>query len=885
MPQIAITLAITAGSMAVNYLLTPRMKQQPVDKGKMDDIRLIGSDYGAHIPRLLSGTARLSGNIIFATPAEHYVVTTGGGGGGGKKGGGGGVTNEHIYKTSIGVLVLGNQIETFDRIWADTDLIVDNSPAATGLFEAEDATLSGGASSYVDATASSGDAVQNLGNGGKATFNVSIVATPPRPRGDPDEIVWPKTRISVYYKCSSDKIAHLKTDNGTGVVTDTLNLLNSNNIWTSITVIVEGFTDSVVYEYAPAATANIDYITVERFWQPEEETSLIPYRITGVRNPNIGYPPNLDDPSEFYNYAVDSVKADTTETYLIETSVPGMQVRVYTGTEEQLADSKVKSWLDTRYGAGEGVLRASAMRSQSWVMFQDFTLKGSSLPNFTFECKKGTETLNEALVILFNDVGLTASDYDLTATAGITQVGLLEHANQSRRSLIESYERYHFFRIVERDGKIRTVLDSFASIATLDADKLRAHDSSEEMPPHDAEVVIKEEHLLPRGVRVSFMNPDLEYHNDSVLAQLFASVSGTEIKDYSFPIIDPASEARNRSERLLLKEHNESKAIEVSGMPEYAKYTPGDVIDIPINGVARTVRIERKIRTLPIGAVKLQCLTVSPFSPTYIQDEVTSLANKAVNMFAQNTFPRNSVIFPIQSKPVRERDRGRLGLYLGICGRGRGVGERIALYRETGEDNYVLQDVIDTPALLGLCEDTLGTHGGGTSTEDTTNVLDIWFFDDITLESVTQDDLDRLPQVNLIRIGDEWIQFRTATVQTLEDNSPHRCKWRISNLWRGRFDTASSISTHGAGEYACLYSPALRFFDLESADIGETVNMKAVTANQALDIAPVCSFTFAGVQSAYTITNGTDDRTMDADSTSSDEIADLIHTMVKDLKI
>jgi hypothetical protein len=52
---------------------------------------------------------------------------------------------------------------------------------------------------------------------------------------------------------------------------------------------------------------------------------------------------------------------------------------------------------------------------------------------------------------------------------------------------------------------------------------------------------------------------------------------------------------------------------------------------------------------------------------------------------------------------------------------------------------------------------------GRSGVEDTTNVLDIWFFDDVTLETVLQADIDRHPLINLIRVGEEWIQFRTAT--------------------------------------------------------------------------------------------------------------------------
>lgn len=201
------------------------------------------------------------------------------------------------------------------------------------------------------------------------------------------------------------------------------------------------------------------------------------------------------------------------------------------------------------------------------------------------------------------------------------------------------------------------------------------------------------------------------------------------------------------------------------------------------------------------------------------------------------------------------------------------------------EDNYVLQSIHDTSSPVGICAGTLANHGGGTATEDTVNTLDIWFFDDVTLETVLQADIDRHPHVNLIRVGDEWLQFRTATVQTLEDNSPYRSKWRISNLWRGKYGTSGEIGSHAADEYAALVTPALLFFELDAADIGEVVNLKAVTNRQSVDVAPINTFTFSAAASDYTVTNATTDRTFDANATSIHELADVVATMIDDLNL
>ena len=441
-------------------------------------------------------------------------------------------------------------------------------------------------------------------------------------------------------------------------------------------------------------------------------------------------------------------------------------------------------------------------------------------------------------------MNLQSSDYNITATSALTQIGFLEHTQRSRKALIEDLSRYHFFRLGEIDGKIKTIAESFTVVGTIDIDNLRAHNSEEEMPGYDVDVTIKEDHLLPKEVKVSVMDPALEYHNETAASQLFTGISGTESVEYTFSIVDPASEARNRAERLLLKAYSENIEYEFFAMPSEAKYSIGDIIQAPVNGINYRMRIESKQMTLPIGAIKFRCVSISPFTPTVYQDNVTSLATRAGDQFARDSFPRNSIVLPIWSEPIREADKGRLGVYLAVSGRGRGFGSSASLYREIADEYFELQKAGIPFSPMGISASTLPSHVVG---EDGTNQLDVWFFDDVSLESVTSGDITRYPLVNLLRIGNEWIRFRDAAALTLEDNSPYGSKWRLTNLYRGQFGTESAAGTSkAAGEYAALVTPSLQFYELEQEDIGQFVTLKAVTVGQDIDVAPETSFVFAG---------------------------------------
>lgn len=880
MAQVAIGLAVSGAMMGLQYLLTPRVKQEPIDKGKLDDIRITGSEYGAFIPRGW-GKFRVGGNLVFSSGVNHQIINT-------PSGGGKGVpqapaTRTHVYTTTIAVLICRGEVVNFLRAWADADLILGNGEVSNGTFEAEDATLSGGASVVTDAGASGGEYVGSLGSGGKATFDFSAISDPTAPPADPDQLAIAYTRINFFYKCAADRTATVTTDVAGA---ETVSFTATGSDWTVKTIQVVGFADSLEFANAGSSAPDLDVITIEKYWfiQPLETlgSKFVPtYKVTGKVNQNIVYPLDLNDPSEYYNAPI---TADVNGKVAITTSIPSEAVRYYKGTATQTQDSALTAYFDSLYGSGEGVLRTPAFRRQAYVVFENRQLRQARVENFTFEIDMGTADCEEILSDLCDDVGISSSDYDFSDVSGAdyTPYGFVEHTKQSRRALAEYLERYYLFRLAQIDGVLKAVPFSVSSLATIDADLLRAHHESEEMPAFDGELAIKEEHLKPREVRVSVLNPDLEYRNEAVTAQLFGSLAATESVEYAFPIVDRPTTARLQAEKLILKDHAEDQAVRFSGMPELAKYAVGDVITVPLDGENVTIRIEKKQMALPLGKIEFSGVKVTGLNTTYYQDAFTTLAPKAQQLYSAFNFPRNSVVIPIISKPLTSAHRGRYGVYLAVCGRGRGSAENIAVYREFDTDNYVLQFIADTPSIVGLCEDTLGTHGDET-VEDTTNTLDIWFFDDIELESVTAPDIARYATLNLLRVGDEWIQFRTATAQTLEDNSPYRSKWRVSNLMRGRFGTEGVMSGHVADEYATLYTSAVRWFDLDTADVGETITLKAVTNGQSEENGQIASFSYDKVAGEYTVTNLTGDRSFDANNTSLNELADVVGTLIDDL--
>ncbi len=872
--------ASMGAQMGLSFLMRP--KQKPTDVGKFDDPRILGSDYGGRIFRGW-GTYRCSGQIVFATGVTDYVVTTGGTTGG-KGGGGGPVTNTHIYKTSIGVLVSRGPMSVMEKIWDDADVVL-SSPGYiyTDLFEAEDAVLDGGAYIVSPSPGASNDAsVSGLGAKGSATFDMTTVPDPEAPFRDPTQIATAYTRTAFWYKCTGDQLVDITTDDGSGPVTNTYTLPSSDDVWTSFTRLIPGFIHTLMFAYNPAPTADLDLIAIEKYWHiTGHGTGDISFNVTGAVNTGLAYPPDIDDPSEYYNRALSLTKDGTTGIYSVTTPIPGQAIRIYSGTETQTADSAIIAWLDTLYGTGQGVLRASAMRGLVWVMFENYTLKAPRAPNYTFQINTGDDTVNGVLEDLFADVGLESGDYDISATASdYTQIGVVENSGGSRKALIESLGKYHQFRIAEIDGKIVTIPDAVNALATIDANLLRAHAFGETMPLMDAEVTIREETLMPREIRVSGMNPDLEFHNDTATAQMF-TVAGTESRDETFPIVDTLDKFRLTGERLLLKEYSEDRDVNAFGMPALAQYAVGDCFNLPINGLNVKVRVEKKRMPLPMGVVTLECVATGyNYNGVTFQSGTTTAASKGILQFTGPKFPRNSIVVAIQSLPIFQRDKGRLGIYLATCGRGLGNGDPVAIYREFAADNFLLQMRIEAASPVGLAQSALPDFSP-ISTVDTTNSLTIYFFDDIQLESVMASDIIAYPTLNLARVGDEWLQFRTAVSAVLPVDSPYRSAWTISNLTRGRFGTSAAVPSHGADEYVSIVTPALKFYPLEESDIGNDITLKAITNGQDIEVAPTTLFNFNPI-SSYTITNDTANRTLDANNVTINDLSDVVATIIRD---
>lgn len=893
-PPLVVSLLVTAGSMVASYLMMPRITQTPTESGKLDDIRITGSEYGTYIPRIF-GKARIGGNIIWSSGIKHQIFSYSSSGGKGVPSAP--AERQHFYTTDVGVQFCRGPILEFERIWADVDLIADRVQTYRSLYEAEDAVLAGTA--YIvdpDTSARNNKSVAGIGNQGSGTpgtvtFDLRTAATPDKPPSeDESEIREPISTYELYVKTDGTKemILGFVYDLGTPPGVETSVSITPNDTdgeWQIFSIEAGGFPDELVLQNPTGPAPAVDAVKVHRRWYTGSNEAKYTAGITsGFKDPDLTYnEASLNAQGAFDYYPQTDVNGVINGTLTI-----GGIMRFYTGTSTQPQDNKHLQSLSQKYGNGS--LWTPAYRDTVVMVLEGVQLNRGRLPNYTVELYNNYNDCNDILNQMCEDVGITSSQRDFSQTSAFSLIGYVENTKQSRRSHIENLERYFGFRIAEVDGKIISIVDDgeaeFVGPNTppiINPDLLRSHSYGSQMPPSDFVVSIADPISVPKEIRFSIMNPLVEYQNETVGAAIEEGVSSNDAQDFTFPIVDSIEQAKRRAEFLLLKMHSEQQKISFDGMPELMKYTVGDLITLEIEGEYRVVRIEKKQAQMPLGIIKFEGVLTDNVYVGALATPSTELSPIGSDQLASIAFPRIGKAVPIISLPITDAERGKLGVYIGVGNAGVGTSLGTGLYREFGTDNFILQEFFDAPCVMGVTNGTLGTHATP-ATEDTVNTIDIDFYDAVSLESVTGADLDARPTLNLMRIGDEWVQFRTATLQTLPKQSVYGSRWRLSNLRRGRFGTTAAISTHGSGENAVMVTPSLYFLKLETADIGETVTLKAVAGGQTLDDVSPISFTFNPV-SAYTVTNATDDRSFDADSTTIDELADVVATIIKDTNL
>lgn len=813
--SLLVSAATTAASVGLEYLIVKSRKVAPVDRGKMEDVRISVPGYGEPIMRAW-GQFRAAPVWFWHTPIVHSTITTPG------RSGGKGTpkpptpaTVDHIYTTSLAGVICEGPISSVRRMWFDNDLVYNNVSSGVGAltptkYEAESATLAGGANSTASSECSGGFRVQGIGSGGTVSFAVTASAT-----GDYE--------IGIYYTSTTDKTFKVSVNGGASedVVCLASGGVNIVAIQTLIVSLTSG-ANTILFANAGAAAPDLDKIELA----PRIDlTPLDPYdrrQFTGLVRPSMVAPV---DPDVSWPYYMDrpTVSSSVISTTLAKYGQPS--IRIYTGTETQTADSAII--------ADKGAANAPAYRGVAYIVIEGMQLQAGRIPNVTIEVDQGTTAVNTIVQDVFGLVGVSSSNITVSALSSDTLTGLVVPSRRSASDVITELQTRFQFDMPEVDGKSVVIKRNSSSDVTIPYAELRAHLDGEEMPPFDALITDIDPLQLPKRVDLNYQDPELDFHNNT---QSDMRLTGPQYDEQtiSLSIVDSATNIKKLASVLLYKPELEGRHFRFTTGPKYMRVHPGSVTTLSLPNATHVVRITEAKYQLPAGVCEFEGVRqqASIYSPTGTGSVSTGYEAPIAAVPATT---QGVIIDGPLLRPEDGGDGTQPVVYVAMCGRGSGVWSGGFLYQEfpRGSDNYKFVTGSDQQSSIGITSGTLG-DADDPFVFDYDSSLTIDFFTNTELSSATEDEVASNDALNLIWVGSggigEYLQFVTAVAGTAP--APYIARYTISGLHRGRAGTEHLISTHAASEDVVVMDSTVKPRRMDLADRGVEIKYKFVSSNQ-----------------------------------------------------
>lgn len=377
----------------------------PIDRGKLNDIRLSVPGYGEFIPKIW-GIARVAPIWIWESPAvDHPVTTPGQSGGKGVPKPPTATTVDHVYLKSVaGVFHDGPIYGGVRRMWFDNDLVMSRIGLSAVKSEAEFGILAGGAAVASQSECSGGKKVTGIGSGGKCSISVTTEAR--------------DYELAVHYTSASALTFKVFVD---GSLLGDLACSSSGG---SGIVALATYSDPITlaagdhvlrFENSGAACPDLDCIDLAiaqstAAIDPRAFTSLINTDNVPPLNQDHGWAPNNFVPDPGDGGGAGGVAGTPFHTFnLGKYGQPS--IRIYRGTTTQEPDSAIV--------AQEGAGSASAYRGWGYIVIEGIQLQGGRLPNVTLEVDQGVHSLPVIVSDIYGLGGVAPEFLNVTALAGL----------------------------------------------------------------------------------------------------------------------------------------------------------------------------------------------------------------------------------------------------------------------------------------------------------------------------------------------------------------------------------------------------------------------------------------------------------------------------------
>jgi hypothetical protein len=721
--EIGITVAVSTASSA----LAPKPKLNPVDKGRFDDIRFTTCEEGAFKPLCFGRRVRLAGNIIWGTVTQEYISRDPGRTGG--KGGSGQAptppTNTYSYKKSFAILVCATPVRSYRRISESLEAIYNNlgSELREDFYEAENHSLSGGATVVTDGDCSGGRAVRLSGSGHYVEIEAPALSASLH-------------TVAVFYKAASSAQVYLSANGGSE---STVSLPATGDVPATVTatlLLARGA--NVIKLRRNSGTSDIDRIYVSGTGVPDlEEPRFRGREVTNLIDIDSSFPSDPNNAVPFYN----AVQAFDADGYFEGFTTAGGQARfeLFAGVETQPQSAIIV--------AVEGADETPAWRDDSYFATEDYLVKEGQLGNFIFEIEPEIQDLDETLLYLYAlDGKVTAADCDFSALAGITIPGFVVDHRSPLEDSVRPLEAWYNFDIVPRGGKIVAVPRGGAVVTRLYERELRAHLYGDERPRAAVKVAHDDPVDLPGAVDVIYLDPapSKDFHTGNQTAERTVGFA-FDRETLTFPIVGDANTAHAVGQRYLDALHLAAKPAELVCGFARRHLIPTDIVEVEMeDATLYTYRITTKQADLQ-GPVKFG---VVPERPSIYGQAGAGVSGRGGDVLIIRGLA-NTLLVVADSVALRQEDFGRLVLYAAACPRGSGLWPGYHLIKKDQNNEYERVGGFQEAATIGIVE--TASQSAVASGYDAARSFVVKFYSG-ALESRTLDEV-RAERVNLALYG------------------------------------------------------------------------------------------------------------------------------------
>lgn len=422
--------------------------------------------------------------------------------------------------------------------------------------------------------------------------------------------------------------------------------------------------------------------------------------------------------------------------------------------------------------------------------------------------------------------GLTAGQIDVTGLASITRRVKCMPVSQvtSTRATLEQLMAVYFFEMVTSD-KIYfrpRGASSVASIPYLDLAAGTSDTPGEPLPLKQANDL-----EIPAQIAASFINISDDYQAGTEYSDRLISAVSDTVNTVQIGLGLTPAEAKAVADTMLLDQAASALGTTISVLGDYCRLEPTDPVTITgLDGSTFRMRLVTKTDSYPVlkfdavlddtSVLTSQGITSTDYTPT------TDVA------------PPVDTVMALMDIPILQDSDNDAGFYVAAQGDGTPY-PGSAIFSSTDDIDYTRRATVMESAVIGTCTTTMGDWTGPRVLDEQNSVtVDVG---DGELSSSTRDAILANAGANAMLVGDELIQFVTATLQ-----SPG--VYKLTRLLRGGRGSEWAMTGHGASEQCVLLRVAgLRRIILQNSELGVSRYYKGVTLGRALSSADPETFT------------------------------------------